>query len=537
MKRGKTQMKRARPFLLLTLFAALWMCSTSSPVAKDAGMPSTVSVSVPGDDPFALPAPTGPTAATQPDRRAPAQIERAACQGADGSWHCKNVVRPLAADGPGPIIPSSWTVPAWFVDPQNLSMTASDQNSCTTAISPCLTYQQIYVQRWGCRGGPSACPRFRQTTTITFLSNHTDNTDPVYLYPASENAATVSVQGVFGAAQQIATGTIAALGFVAKDRTPPGTLLQANTGATATEQVIVNATHPSVAITYKSLGAGVFAISQPLVAVTIPVAASPPAEVDTWAPGDSVTVFDPVKVNLVGVGGMLVDLNGGFSNILTFYRLNVVSPGAAFGALQVNAGMTYFVESIINRIVTQAPQAPILFSAWTNTGIPAIFHGSGGSTQQTFVSGGYLRGGSASCSSCAWRQDVILGTFVNTSEFNSLAVGAYIEAGKNFNIFGSMSVTSAGSVWGPGTLNIPFRGTFIYPAGAAGATFKQGAFRMNGSNLAHSMFTAANVDTPCGDIPITAANLDLASSATCATTGFGGTAYNPGGASITKMQF
>lgn len=105
----------------------------------------------------------------------------------------------LSAVGIPPPLNPNWSVAAWFVDPQNTTTCASDDNSCTSAtcgaagsgVGPCKTWGQINAIRWGCLGSPVACPRLRQTTTITFLSSHTDDTDPVESFPSIEHGGSL----------------------------------------------------------------------------------------------------------------------------------------------------------------------------------------------------------------------------------------------------------------------------------------------------------------------------------------------------------
>jgi len=111
--------------------------------------------------------------------------------------------------------PSAWTVPAWWVDPGNASGCASDNNTGTSAtcaaggVGPLLTFGAI-VARWG-----TLEPVLYQNTTITFLSSQTSNADPVILRPYLAGAYLI-VQGVIGASQQVATGTLS--GVTAKNQ-------------------------------------------------------------------------------------------------------------------------------------------------------------------------------------------------------------------------------------------------------------------------------------------------------------------------------
>ena len=115
-----------------------------------------------------------PVAAPPPtDTRSTATIALAGCSTAGGGWACPAVKRPLMATGQTPIIPPSWTVPNWYIDPQNTTTCASDSNSGTSAtcggagIGPIVTYQELNVHRWGCQGSPSACPDFAKTRRST----------------------------------------------------------------------------------------------------------------------------------------------------------------------------------------------------------------------------------------------------------------------------------------------------------------------------------------------------------------------------------
>jgi hypothetical protein len=135
---------------------------------------------------------------------------------------------------------------------------------------------------------------------------------------------------------------------------------------------------------------------------------------------------------------------------------------------------------------------------------------------------------------CGLTNDIISSgtSFVgSTSRGNSSSsVGVYIDTGKTLVVNGSFLGAST-IFWGPGTLNVAGNARFQYSSTAVANLLCP--LQLNGGTTAHSIFTLANVDTPCGGITLTAAALDAASSATCATTGFGGLAFNPGGASLT----
>jgi hypothetical protein len=69
------------------------------------------------------------------------------------------------------------TVGAWWVDPSNVTGNASDSNPGTSETAPLKTFGQI-VRLWGTNN-----PTLNQNTTITFLSDQPDFSDPVDIVP------------------------------------------------------------------------------------------------------------------------------------------------------------------------------------------------------------------------------------------------------------------------------------------------------------------------------------------------------------------
>jgi hypothetical protein len=235
----------------------------------------------------------------------------------------------------------SWSVANWYIDPVG----GSDSNSCTSSGSPCKTYAQV-AQRWG-----TYCPRLRQATAIEFLNSQSDNTDPVYMCPYIENGAAVELFGVRGSGQQIATGTFS--GVSARSQTGSGSLttVTLTSGLTAGEYVVDN-TRGSVAVLNTNTSGNVWTTSQPLLAVTPPHNATLIPE-DTWVNGDSYTVYQPVKVNLVQVTPTFSENNTGFDNFVSIYALNAVSftSGSPFDYLTLNGNVSFY-ESGIGRSIT-----------------------------------------------------------------------------------------------------------------------------------------------------------------------------------------
>lgn len=102
----------------------------------------------------------------------------------------QNPTKIVMAASTQPLTPASWTVPNWYIDPANTTGCAADTNTCTSATcagagtGPCATYAEIVVHRWG-----TTAPTLAQNTTVSFLSSHSDNSDPVILAPILKNAA------------------------------------------------------------------------------------------------------------------------------------------------------------------------------------------------------------------------------------------------------------------------------------------------------------------------------------------------------------
>ena len=427
-----------------------------------------------------------------------------------------------------PIIPASWTTPAWFIDPANSSGTASDSNNCTAAGTPCLTWHEINDHRWGCIGSPKGCPRLRQNTAIEFLSSGSNDSDPVYFYPTIENAAVVKVFGPLGASQQVASGTLS--NVTAKNRSTPQLLL-AQSGATAVGQLVVNTNgaHPSRAWTYALSSGSIYKMTQPVTAASVPGACG--TEVDTWANTDTVVVYAPVLENLVDVSAVFEEYNGGFTNNFVYiYNIGILDP-ASFDTLHISNASLY--ESVSQRAIRLDGNPGFTYSLCNNE-IAQNFSGGSISGQTVLDAGAIgLNAQNNVVLNVKFQDDIILASssvFQPGTGFDS-GVNVYVETSKILAVDGLLAGTG-GIWWGPGTINVRGTGRFVYSSPAS-TNLLVGVLQLNGGTTGHSLFTSSNVDTPCGGITVNKSNLDAAASATCATTGFGGLAFNPGGGSFT----
>jgi hypothetical protein len=433
-------------------------------------------------------------------------------------------------------LPLSWTVSSWFVDPANSTGAANDSNPCVTRTAPCLTYQGI-AAKWG-----TYSPRLRQDTSITFLSSHSDNTDPVYFSPFIEQAATVSIQGVLGPGQQAATGTLS--NVVPKNRAA-GQLLAATLPAGAAPgQLVVNDTHASRAWVYKSAGGSDWLLSQPMTPSVLPRPGfGVPVEVDTWANGDSVTLYDPVAVNIAEAEPTLVD-TAGHENNLIFYQLTALAPpGDVQPELHVASGVNVsFMETSIQRVVNMAPASSDIQPDFINADIANDVRAAVSDPYGfLYFDGGQIRSPAkfASLRSAGFDGDIVLGVATNLDGasyfgvFVDTGVTMVVSAESTFPAFFVVGESQA-TVWGPGSVEVAGNARLEYRPGPnqAQATFLQtGGFKINGSSTACSFDTTGAGTFRCG-LPVTAANLDTPVSGG----GFGGNAVNPGGASISNME-
>jgi hypothetical protein len=435
-------------------------------------------------------------------------------------------------------IPQSWTVPAWFIDPKNSTNAANDSNTCTTAADPCLTFAGV-SSKWG-----TYAPRLRQNTTITFLSSHSDDADPVYLRPFIESGALVMVRGALGPAQLVAPGTLS--NVMAKNR-PAGQLLRATLplGA-APGQLVINTAKSSRAWVYRSAGTPAdWFLSQPLEPAIVPGADinTFPIEDDGWANGDPISLYQPVMVDLVEAKPTLVD-SVATSNNLTFYQLGVLAPNSPFADLRLNSSV-YFVETSIGRATTLGMTGANLLPAFVNVDFASdAILGYQDPYVHVAVVGGQLRtpGFFGDWRGADIVNDFIVGGGAGVGGGVMMSGGGYGTVFVDATIdltFGAGPVVvpasfnpSADVIWGPGAVSLILNTRAEYPPGLnqAQKTFLQtGGLLINGSPSACAVDPTQPLSLRCG-IALTPANLDTAVSAG----GFGGLAFIPGGGSITN---
>lgn len=425
-----------------------------------------------------------------------------------------------------------------FIDPQNVSTHASDANSGLTSGAPLLTWAEA-VRRWG-----SDSPQLSVNLAITFLSSHTDNTDPVTFSPFIRNNAQISIQGTTptvststtftrSAAKSRAAGSNSPLaGSFAAGTIAPGLLVQNTTAAKS-----------SRAFVYKTAGGANWFLTQPCAPAVLPLSSFGfVTEVDTWNTGDTVNLLAPVQVNLVRLTPTLVDGTSA-SSLLQVSQLIGFDPTGVQTDPIITNGLVLFSDVLHQRLLSLvAPANSFYPAAFLNVWLAGLAGGPFAHTLQAgALVGGYVTSGGApglqGDRTGYLTQDVILDTTGHTSNVSG-AQFELVYLASAINVAGPCIITATGVIYGSAAADMNFinasrlttRGgtwtaTVTYPIAVASG------FVLNGSRNGNSIAYAGAVGTIHNAIATTVANLDAAAGAA----GFGGVAFNPGGAMLSNQ--
>jgi hypothetical protein len=412
---------------------------------------------------------------------------------------------------------------AWYVDAQNTSGTASDENTGLAAGTALRTKAEIF-RRWGTNS-----PNLNGiAVTITYLSSDTGLNDPGFFTPNFINGATLLHTAALPAAAF--TGTL--LSVTAKNVAGNQALTSTFTtlsGAIAANMILVNATRGnSRAVARRNQGANVWQLTQPLTPY-VPGTFPAPTNVDTWANGDSVSGFVPISVNLPLIGGQVAQPNAA-----------VLQPSHV--VQQITFFSTGF-ENVCSFDLGCSPAAVdcVITNVWNvggrSTGVQGLFVGVcltafGGVTGTSLFSfqmvGGQISGGSFD----RFRFTNNVAVAASTLLFNSTAgVGqVYVDTGVTLTTLGSIQMGGTSAFYGAGLLNVQ-SGVLLYTSTAAASFPLSGGLQIAGQGNAYSNATAAGLTTT-HLLTLTAAHLDAAAGAA----GFGGLAYVPAVGAITNAS-
>lgn len=432
--------------------------------------------------------------------------------------------------------PVAWAVPHWYIDPGNSTAVASDVNGCVSAAAPCRTYAEI-GRRWG-----TPAPTLHQATVVEFLSDQSDLSDPIVWRPLLASGGQAYIMG-----QLVPIGTATLLAVTPKSHVDgaPLRVTASNIPAQgAIGTLLVNATHSAQGWVDSTSSGTSLTLTQPFSsAIAIPPALFPnlPSEVDTYAEGDTVIFEVPTKVYLADFEPLGWAGTSSLQGILSFVGNVWVPDPLGPGAMQTH----------VNRSVdlAQTRVDSILIEEGTNCGNGQKFShlvndyviGSG-----MQLGGAILLGGSYTFAIFAGSEidgDAIVHSATiqtSTSQCSvDTVIGAMYSNGK-INVLGTVTISPTGTayvpraLYGAYTLNVDnSRVNYTSPAsGDAGAFEGAPVLQLQGGLVGWSV-TAGQPAVVNGNVPLSPQTLDAPAGAT----GFGGTAWHPGGSIFTSTGF
>ena len=467
--------------------------------------------------------------------------------------------RLLSASTSAPIIPPSWTVPTWYIDPANSATCASDSNSgtaatctggcagsvCTSGVGPLLTFQELAVHRWG-----TYSPRLRQVTTRNWLSSHTSNSDPVYSLEYIENGAYLVDTCPLGSAQTVGTGTIGSVTGGAATRSGNAVLQATFTiGGSPTllaGMLVQNTMHASYSVLAKFVSGTTWKVQQPLAAVSIPynVAVGVPNEVTNWTNSDAVTVYQPVAINFAQLASSVTDPTSSstfnaahFVNHCNIYQPASTSPPAVLQNVQLSE-MTSFRSVTISgnaSVSAQVAGVNVLFAnnLYSSSPVSGSFEGG-----PTFIGGAFV-GNTTTIGGATLDGDVAFmgGTGIFLSGFNFINT-VIVDTGSRLNILaGGMGHVAVGNyaasvLYGAGIGNLEGQARIDYPSGAsaASADLLIATLQVNGQTKTCLGVPSVTSPTLACNITLTNTNLDSNLGATS------GCLWVEGGAAVCNIQ-
>jgi len=416
--------------------------------------------------------------------------------------------------------PTSWSVPAWFVDPSNSTGLASDNNAGTSSGTPLLTKGEI-INRWG-----TSTPNINGVNVvITYLSSDPNGgNDPGFFRPNFLNGASLTHQGALPASSF--TGSL--LAVTAKNRSANQALrstFATSTGAIAANMMLVNTTRGnSRAFVQRNVSGGTWQLSQPMVPYTPPAEATF-TEVDTWANGDDIIGYILYAIDLVGIGGQSVEIAAA-NGAHIIYQLTVQKPGTTiFDFMRVDGSAVVILAEIAMLRGLSWSSGGTIRGTITNSGLAGNYNmiGTTPYVQGPVIHAGFVGGTVTDMTGVGVFNDTM---FSATTTF-------YIEDAQMADMFYDGAVTpffygdclfSGGVHYGGGTLNTVGPSTYTAPAVTRFPV--SGGLLLNGVATGYSNATSGGTVTVHGGIALTPTNLDAAAGAA----GFGGYAYGGGAA-------
>jgi hypothetical protein len=422
----------------------------------------------------------------------------------------------------------------WYVDPQNTSGTASNANDGLTTATALLTYAEI-VRRWG----GTTSPTITQSTRLIWLSSHTDDSDPVVWTPVMTKASTASIESV---PTVLATGVILASVVARNTAAGSNALLQADIGASGSLNVLVKNTtagKSSICGVYSLVAGTTFRLYQPLAPTSVG-GTTFPAEVNTWANGDTVDILLPQAIDLVTFDPIVATSNSTLTNYGHIYQITSFNPLDATFAPFHRTHIGQFVrvmESVMRRALWLEGKASPSTSPFTTGGLinVACQRGVDGAMGAftTFYGGGNNANSASNLGAAFFTSFTSNCTFSVHVDGSGASGSVWLDKplfiDSNFNINAGTVIFGPSEIRVQGTSRVSIDPGATFVGTFTGPSYIASGVKMNGAYTASSVISGAP-SVINGGIATTVANLDAAAGAA----GFGGLAFNLGGASLAK---
>jgi hypothetical protein len=261
----------------------------------------------------------------------------------------------LLLDGPAgaPVIPATLQGNI-FIDPANSTGNASDANP-GTAAAPFASYAGV-VKVWG-----TTKPLLNLATTLIWMSNGPAATDPVIFEPYINGNVAVGIRG--NTAAVVSSPVLAGLATKSRALGSNRALSATFNAQTTAGALLQNTTHPSRAWAQRALGANAFQTCQPFVAADGQGVNTTPAEVDTWANGDTVQVLSLIQIPIVRFAPTFLDQmnpQGGFGSGAFIYQCSIVGQGAGSHCVLDGSGGGIHLQEVS----TPAATSILWINAW-----------------------------------------------------------------------------------------------------------------------------------------------------------------------------
>jgi hypothetical protein len=423
------------------------------------------------------------------------------------------------------LVPSSLRAQQWFVDAQNVSGHASDENPPGDPTHPLATKAEVF-RRWGytweppLSGGVNVSVKYLSADLIAPAAGA--GNDPALFAPVLEEGS--SFMQFADPTPNVFTGTL--LAVTAKNEaanTGLSSTVTTATGALVAGLLVVNTTRGNSRAWVVHVADGVFELSQPFTPFVPP--STFPVAVDTWANGDSIHAFAPLQIDMARVGGTVASFSAvAASNVV--WQLDCVDASGSFAPMATDVDAApFFVECALDRDPVGMTAGLFFTNVACNSGMGltcATVANARGSIQ---IQGGYVISDGSSVEGGDLFDSVTLTGDVFVLVGVSSLEEVFVDATGILLLRGYTNATGA-VIYGPGRL-INTGSACQYTAPAT-SRFPIGTVGSGGGGMSINQALAYSNATSAGTVTVHRLTLTpLALDAAAGATGFGGLAYIP----------